>query len=72
MLPQGCAVGRMQIHGVDKASLAQPLPQEYTVPPLGGTDETSVHFVASVMATPTSLAYEHFPLIWKGNFNTSY
>lgn len=61
----------MQIHCVDKAFLAQPLPQEHTVPTRGHTDETSVHCVASVMAISTSLAYEHFPLIWKGNFNTS-
>lgn len=62
MLSQGCAVGRMQIHGVDKAFLAQPLPQEYTVPTQGDTDETSVYFLASVMPAPTFLAYEHFPL----------
>lgn len=62
----------MQIHSVDKAVLAQPLPQEHTVPTSGDTDETRVYFVASVMAIPTSLTYEHFPLIWKGNFNTSY
>lgn len=45
----------MQIHGVDKAFLAQSLPQEHTVPTRGDTGETRVHFVASVDGHP------HFP-----------